>query len=106
MLDGNSIAQIYRRVNMGETFALGNAGQQCFNGTQKLVGIDPQRGKRHAVGYDILRFFRLFPGKICFTGYNILCQHLLQLRDFAGVVQATHGDCAEIGSGQLLNKLL
>ena len=53
-----------------------------------------------------LRFFRLFAGKICFAGCNVFRQHLLQLRDFAGVVQATHRDRAKVGSGQLLNELL
>ena len=90
---------------MGEALALGDAGQQRFDGAEELVGIDTQRGERLAVGQDVLRFLGLLTCKVRFTGGDILGQHLLQLRDVVGVVQSADGDRAEAGIGQLFKKL-
>ena len=89
---------------MGEALALGDAGQQRFDGAHKLIGVDAQGGKGGAVGHDILGLLGLFAGKICLTGGHILRQHLLQLRDLAGVVQSTDSHRAEVGIGQLFKE--
>ena len=106
VLDGHRVAQVHRRIDVGEALALGDTGQQCLDGAHKLIGVDAQGGERRPVGQDILRLLGLFAGEIGLALRHIPGQHFLQLRNVMGVVQPAHRHRAKAGVGQLIEKFL
>ena len=102
VFERHGVAEVHDGADLREALALGDAGQQGFDGAHILVRIYAECAEGLSVR-DYLR--RLLDLSTCKSGLalrNGAVQQLADLRVCPGVVHAAHGDDAEAGVGQKL----
>ena len=106
ILQRNCVAEVDDGVDVWHALALGDAGEQCLDGTHELVGVDAEGAERLSVRQDLRLLLDLLALEMGGGRGDTLVEQRVDGGIALAVVNALCHDDTEAGRRQLLENFL